>query len=408
MTPPPPGEERSWTSGRWNRETVRSLQRTLRKLVPEFYDLRHEIHRFPDLSGHEEPTAERVLAALQLTGVPDTHGGRVFRVGDENVPAIALRAELDALPIQEDSPLEFRSLGAAMHACGHDIHLAALTAVAAAIERTGPILPLVGILQPREEAVPSGAVDMLDTPQLRAGNIAAVIGAHVQPRLPRGSFSALPGAVNASADDFELTISAHGGHAGYPHTTGDPIVAAAGIITQLQAVVARQLDPTHTSVITVGSIVGGSAPNVIPNSVVMTGTIRASDAGDRELLSSQLVAVSTAISALNGCQAEIELFQGEPVLMNDPGLAGLTTRWILDSSCIVESEPLRSCGADDFAYYGSRFPSLMIFVGVGTDGGPGLHHPSFAPSDDTIDLVAEVLLAGYLAGCESVLGPLGE
>lgn len=374
--------------------------------LPSARALRHVIHQHPDLSGAEGPTAQRVLDALELTDIPDIDGGRIFRIGDERTPAIALRAELDALPIREKSGQPWASTNGAMHACGHDIHLAALVAVIKAIKAVGPILPVVGLLQPREETVPSGAPDFLDSPQMKQSPIASVLGAHVQPQLPDGTFSAAGGAVNAAVDDFEVTINASGGHAGYPHTTGDPILAAAAIVTTLQGVVARSIDPTHPSVITVGSLQSGSAPNVIPSTAILSGTIRSFDPGDRELLCAKVHQVSESLTAIHSCSVTVTTTRGEPILVNDLQLAEAASSWITARTSLIKAPPLRTCGADDFAFYGAAYPSLMVFVGVGAPDGPGLHHEAFCPGDEIVDRVAEVLLAAYLAACQVELGPV--
>ena len=390
----------------WRQEHIADLWNALEAELPAAFELRHRVHQDPRLSGSEQATAELVIQSMGLAGIPDVKGGRIFRIGSEKGPAIALRAELDALPIVEKSDVAWTSTNGAMHACGHDIHLAALSAVTRTIQGVGPILPLVGLLQPREEASPSGALDLLAESTFQDSNIRAVFGAHVQPRIPYGTFSAVPGVVNSSADDFVIVFSAAGGHAGYPHATGDPIVAAAATVVALQVVVARGIDPTHATVITVGAINGGTAPNVIPSSAQILGTVRASTESDRLLLHARLREAAESTASLYGCSADVQLIVGEPALINDESLTPVTAKWIRESALLEESEPLRSCGADDFAYYGAACPSVMTFVGMGTGSGPSLHHESFVPPDDSVALVAKVLLAGYLAGCEAVLGPL--
>jgi amidohydrolase len=136
------------------------------------------------------------------------------------------------------------------------------------------------------------------------------------------------------------------------------------------------------------------------------GTIRTSTESDRLLLHSQLKEAAESNASLYGCLANVQLVVGEPVLINDESLTPIVAKWVRESALLEESEPLRSCGADDFAYYGAAFPSVMTFVGMGTDFGPSLHNESFVPPDDSVSLVAKVLLAGYLAGCETALGPL--
>ena len=213
--------------------------------------------------------------------------------------------------------------------------------------------------------------------------------------------------MNASSDDFTITLRAHGGHAGYPHTTGDPVVAAAEVVVGLQAVVARQVDPLRPAVITIGSLRSGDAPNVIPDTATVVGTVRAFDADDRSHLLGRVRLLAAQAAERHSCQVSVEHEPGEPPLANDPALASLVDRWI-GSTVGLTGVDLRSCGSDDFSYYGTACPSAMVFYGVG-DGGaasPGLHHPEFAPPDSDIEGVARCLLAGYLAGC-ALMGSSG-
>ena len=185
--------------------------------LPAAIALRHDLHANPDLSGAEEQSARRLLAALGVEDTPDVAGGRLVRFGGPG-PAVGLRAELDALPVVERTGLTWASQNGAAHVCGHDVHMAALVAVARALRTSGLPVPLVAVLQPREETVPSGASDLVASSELRSQQLGAMIGVHVQPRIPSGVFSCTPGVVNASSDDFTLVLQAHGGHAGYPHT----------------------------------------------------------------------------------------------------------------------------------------------------------------------------------------------
>jgi amidohydrolase len=246
---------------------------------------------------------------------------------------------------------------------------------------------------------------MVDSEALLGQDVRAIVGVHVQPRIPTGTYSAMAGAVNASSDDFVVTMRSHGGHAGYPHVTGDPVVAAASLVMSLQTVVARRIDPLHPAVITVGSVHAGEAPNVIPGLAVLEGTIRAFDPADRALLRGKVRDAADQAAALHDCTVDVALHAGEPPLVNDPRLARLTSRWIESLTGRAHVE-LRSCGSDDFSYFASRFPGIMVFYGLGDarPESPGLHHPRFAPSDDDVAGVAECLLAGYFAGCELVAG----
>lgn len=383
---------------------VSALSQALQEEIPAAVQLRHELHGHPDLSGKEEPTVRRVLTALGTDDAVDVAGGRLVRVGGPG-PAVGLRAELDALPVVERTGLPWASTNGSAHLCGHDVHLAALVAVTRAVRRVGPPVPLVAVFQPREEAVPSGAADIVASGALAAQEVGAMVAVHVQPRIPTTTFSCVPGAVNASSDDFAITLHAYGGHAGYPHTTGDPVLAAAEIVVAIQGIVARQIDPVRPVVVTVGMLQAGDAPNVIPASSRLSGTIRAFDPADRDRLIAKIRQLAEHTAERHSCRADTSIETGEPPLTNDPDLAAAVARWVTRTA--RTGVDLRSCGADDFSYYGQVCPSAMVFYGVGDAAptSPGLHHPQFAPSDEDVAGVAECLLAGYLAGAELLTSP---
>lgn len=384
---------------------VRALLKRLKEVLPTAVDLRHEVHRHPRVSGDEHDTLLAIADALRpAETIWTAHGAGLVRVGSAKGPAIGLRAELDALPIVEQTDVEWRSTNGAMHACGHDVHIAAAFAVARVLDLEGAPVPLLAVFQPREEALPSGAKQLIDDPALLGHDIAAFIGAHLQPRLVGGTFAATPGPVNAAADEFYITIVGSPGHAAYPHVTADPIVTAADLVGTLQHLVSRQADPMRPTVLTVGSVHGGASPNVVPQEVRLSGTLRTFNESDRQRLGQAIIDVAASVAKNHGCTATTELALGEPVLLNDPELTRSTTEW-LHAMDLQPGDDLRSCGADDFSYYCSRYPSLMIFVGTGTGDSsePGLHHPSFLPPDLAVGHVAQAMLAGYLAAAERLL-----
>jgi amidohydrolase len=260
-------------------------------------------------------------------------------------------------------------------------------------------------LQPREESYPSGAQDMVGSPQLEAQDVRAMVGAHVHPHAARGQVSVGPGPVNAAHDEITITVRGRGGHAAYPHVTRDPVLAAAHVILALQHLISRRTDPMHSAVLTIGTVQAGTAANVIPEQVVITGSLRTFDPADRASLWSAVSATAGATAEAYECAAQASFVRGEPVLNNDPALATAAAA-CLDRAGLRVVEPLRSCGSDDFAYYCTRYPSLMMFVGVGQPGtpdGPGLHHPAFLPPEETVGEVARAMLAGYVAACSVVL-----
>jgi amidohydrolase len=377
-----------------------SLRTALSEELPAAVALRRALHAEPELSGHEQRTAARVAAALGQPGAADVSGGRLIKIGNGDAPVIAVRAELDALPIVEDTGVTWAARNGAAHACGHDVHLAALVALARALQRFPGPLPLLAVLQPREETYPCGAKDLVGSAAFTRHDVLAVIGVHLQPRLARGVVTAGAGPVNAAADEFRIAIHGYGGHAAYPQATRDPIVAVAHVIVVLQHLISRRTDPLHAAVLTVGTVHAGEAANVIPATAAMTGTLRTFEHADRQQLQTAIEATARATATAYECTAEVSFIEGEPVLRNDAQLAAVTEPELRAAGLLV-AEPLRSCGADDFSYYCSRYPSLMMFVGVGPGSAdaPGLHHPSFLPPDDAVADVATSMLAGYLGAC---------
>ena len=388
----------------WTSERVTDLFRALEKQYDAAVALRHELHMEPRLSGEEGDTTTALMEVMGFTEELLPQGGAVLRVGDPSGPSIGMRAELDALPVEESTGVEWRSTNGAMHACGHDVHMAAAVAVVRTLQQVGGPLPLTLVLQPREETVPSGARDIALSSTFDDHDIRAFLGTHVQPNLATGCFSAAAGPVNAAADLFEIEVRGRPGHAAYPHLTADPVVAAADLIGTLQHLISRQVDPTHPTVLTVGSVNGGNSPNVVPATVHMTGILRTFDEDDRVELHRSIAETTRSVADVHGCDAEVDVELGAPVLHNDQELATIATHW-LEHSGLGSAPPLRSCGADDFSYYCALRPSLMVFVGAESDTGdsPGLHHPDFLPPDETVPEVARAMLACYLAACSTIM-----
>ena len=208
-----------------------------------------------------------------------------------------------------------------MHACGHDVHMAALTALARALHAVGPPVPMLAVLQPREEGNPSGAVDIISSGLLQAHQVQAMAAAHVQPLLRAGEVACAPGVVNASADEFLVTMTGRPGHAAYPHLTRDPVLALAQFVVAVQQLVSRNTDPMQPAVVTVGTLAAGEVSNAIPGTATARGTMRAVTAAHRDLLDERLREVASGVALAHGCTADMTIERGEPVLDNDPGLA---------------------------------------------------------------------------------------
>ncbi len=377
--------------------------------LPAAIALRQEIHAAPDISGREDPTARRVLRAL---GEPEAEvvagTGRLVRLGPPG-PSIGLRAELDALPITELTGAPYASTSQAMHACGHDVHLAALFAVLNSARELDLPLGLVGLLQPREEVGPTGAADVVAGNHLIDHDVRALVAAHVQPQVPAGQVASNGGPVNAAVDEIEIVVSGKGGHGAYPHLAVDPVPALCRIVQALQETLRSTVNPLHAAVVSITQVQGAAAPNVIPGTATAAGTLRVMQESDRTLLHERLARTVTSIAEAHGCTGKYEIRRGEPALVNDAVLASSTRTWLSEFG--VPSASFASCGSDDFATYGSQLPILMQFVGTGypagdpgvdPHAGPMLHDPSFLPGDHVVREVATALLAGYLGSVQSL------
>jgi len=330
--------------------------------------------------------------------------GRMARVGPAAGPAIAVRAELDGLPVSERTGAPFSAVGAAMHACGHDVHMAALVALTRAAHALGEELPaaLVAILQPSEEAYPSGAEE-LARGELAELAPAAVVAAHVHPELPWGTVALDPGTVNASSDSVEITVEGEPSHGAYPHRGRDPILAIAQIVVALHTQLARRIDPHGPAVLTVGVLEGGSTENVIPARARARASLRAHRPEDRLALRAMVEEVAGGVAAAHGCRASVTLVRGEPALQNDAEIVS-RARELLAGAGLAPAREWRSCGSDDFAFFGALAPIAMGFVGL--DGAEGfsarpLHHPEFLPPEDAVGAVARVQAVLYVAALRS-------
>jgi amidohydrolase len=237
-----------------------------------------------------------------------------------------------------------------------------------------------------------------------------VVAAHVQPQLPAGVVNATPGPVNAAVEEFTITVTGHGGHGGYPHTTADPVLALCAVVLSLQQLVSRRVDPTVGAVLTIGQLDGGASFNVVPDTARARGGLRVMREEDRRLLLGALTDVARHTAAAHGCTAEVHSQTNMPVLANDTELARGAAPWLSRAGMVVD-DTFRSFGADDFSHFCADHRGLMLFLGVeGSPPGPdgrraGLHSPRFLPGDEVVGQVAEALLAGYLAGAE-LLGPV--
>jgi amidohydrolase len=365
--------------------------------------LRHALHREPELAHHEAATAATIAAALTVPASPAPGTAVLARVGPNDRPAVAVRAELDGLPLDEHTGAPFSSNNGVMHACGHDVHAAALVALGRAAQRMVESLPapMLMVFQPSEESYPSGAEALVRERAL--GDVRAIVAAHVHPELQWGALALDGGPVNASCDTVIIRVEGVPTHGAYPHRGRDPVIAIAQVVTTLHAELGRRVDPLHGAVLSVGHISAGDADNVVPAEALARATVRALRGEDRAVLRAMVEEVVTGVASAHGCRGHVELMPGEPALDNDAAIVA-TARDLARRSGLSVAPPWRSCGSDDFAFFGALAPIAMGFAGL--RGAPGfdlrpLHHPEFLPPDSAVRAIARVQAVLYVAAAGS-------
>jgi len=360
--------------------------------------LRRSIHEDPELSFHEERTASRLEESLRDLGVHDVRRvaktGILARIrGKGRAPTVALRGDIDALPITEATGLPFASRNAGvMHACGHDVHATWAVGAAALLANAPADGDVIVILQPAEETG-RGAPAMIEAGAL--DDVQAIFGGHVDRRFDVGTVVADEGPLAASADTFEIELVGQGAHAARPHESADPIVGAAALVTALQTIVARRLNPATPGVVTLGTIHAGTAPNVIPDRAALTGTVRAVDAPSRRLMLDEVRRLSEQVATAYRLSATVKLDHGTPPIVNP----ARPTAWAREAATALLGEtsvvPLGflNLAGEDFAHYMERVPGCFLRIGAREPGGETIpaHAPRFYAAEDSIFVGASVL-----------------
>ena len=360
---------------------------------------RREIHENPELGFEETRTANLVAEALREMGIETEVGvgrtGVVARIGNGKGRKIGIRADMDALPIQEDVDIPFASkVPGKMHACGHDAHTAMLLGVARLLHDVDIDGEVRLLFQPSEEKWDekgiSGATAMITDNALE--ELDSVIALHVNSLYPSGDVVVTDGMALAAVDTFIAKIKGEGCHGAMPHTGIDPIWISAQVINAIQAIRSRRTDPTSASVVTIGSIHGGSAPNVIPHEVEIHGTIRSFDEAIRDQIHAELDK-AMQITRNFGGDYELEIQRGYPAMFNDPSVAKLL-RDVAAKNVGEDktSEGVARMGAEDFAYMTQKAPGAMMFLGAKFDDQHRPHHsPFFAIDEDSFKYGSAIL-----------------
>ena len=362
-------------------------------------ELRRAIHADPELSFKEQRTAQRLERALASIAVDDVR--RVAKTGvvaripghDRSAPLVAVRGDIDALPVREETGLAFASHNeGVMHACGHDVHATWAVGAAALLAREPADGDVLIVLQPAEETG-KGAPAILESGAL--DDVRAIFGGHVDRRFEVGEVVADEGPLAASADTFEIELAGQGAHAARPHEAADPIVGLGALIGAVQTIVSRRLNPANPGVVTIGTVRAGTATNVIPDRATLTGTVRAVDAPSRRLMLDEVKRIAEAIAATYRLTAQVTLELGPPPIVNPPNATAWARRAataLLGAQNVVPLGFLNLAG-EDFAHYMERIPGCFLRVGAREPGGATIpaHAPKFYAAEESIFVGAAVL-----------------
>lgn len=362
---------------------IKQLKDDVQSLEGELICWRRDFHRHPELSFQERRTSATIRQFLESLPLPVRACAGTGLIGVlQGMPGgktVALRADMDALPLIEEGTKEYLSENAgACHACGHDGHMAILMGVAKLLSRRKKEFrgTVVFLFQPAEEKLPGGARQMIAEGALEG--VDAVFGLHLWQGLPTGAVACLKGAMMANTDEVTITVVGKGGHGSVPQVAVDPILVASYLVVNLQSIVSRNVDPLKAAVVTIGKIEGGSAPNIIPSQAFLYGTVRTFDREIQSLIEKRLGEIVAGTCQTFQATGAVKYDHGYPAVVNDESMRDLAlemAKRALGETNVKSIDPVM--GGEDFAYYLQKVPGAFLFFGMGDGMGFPHHHPAF-------------------------------
>ncbi len=381
------------------------IQQLASGFLDEMIRFRRHFHRNPELSGKEEKTAAYICSILDEWELPyqsgiGGHGIVALIHGDKPGNCVALRADMDALPIQEENKHSFKSLNdGVMHACGHDAHMAALLGAAFILRNmTSHFSGTIKLIfQPSEEMFPGGAIKMIHDGALTNPDVHVIIGQHVLPQLPSGIIGLKSGQYMASTDEIYITVHGRGGHGATPELNIDPVIIGAQIITSLQQVVSRNANPATPTVLSFGRFIADGRTNIIPDNARIEGTLRTFDEKWRAEAHLLIEKIAISVAGAFGATCKVDIHKGYPFLINHPHFtdtARIAAENLLGKDAVVEL-PLRMT-AEDFSYYAHRVPGVYYRLGIAASEATSftnLHTATFDIDETALQTGASVMVA---------------
>lgn len=370
-------------------------------LSDKMREWRHHLHRNPELSSEEFETAAYIAERLRAMGIEVTEGiGGTGVVGTlkcgDGSRVIGLRAEMDAIPVTEQTDCEYRSLkDGVMHACGHDGHMAALLGAAAILSESRDFNGTVRFIFQPDEETGHGAMNMLKDGFLERFPVDEIYGFHNMPLLPEGLIAIRNGGIMASEDNFTITIKGEGGHAAQPHKAKDPLVTASEIILGIQSIVSRNIDPTASSVISLTEIFSDGAHNVIPSTVTIKGDTRSTDPVSQKKVENRMREICQSICAMNESDCEFEFTYEFIPTVNDPAyvrhLVAAAEKVVGPEN--VDANTPAPLTSEDFGRFLKEIPGCFFFIGTGkSPDEPSLHNPKYKFNDNILETAADTFV----------------